>query len=543
MLTILSMSVLVWLFMCWCLFRIQTTIRVRRIRFHRHINGRDASKCTLRVNRIISVGTHLSATKGKIPAVVTVRDQLPYMLQLEDGRNEAVVDYATQATSFQGRYRVLAAGTVNLPGIHLDFMDPQGLFLDSRSIPGKTSLRCLPEFESVSDARPSIKRINSLPQHGIHRLQRAGLGSELLELREYQPGDPPKSIAWKISARRNKLMTRQYESEVPVRINLLIDGSAAVRIGGYGNREIDQINYVAASIVRGAVSAGDLVGLLMCDGHRTARVRPSGGERGFYQSLEALSDFAASQVNAPAAFSTSLVNAAAAVCRRRYPELMNSSINKVPFTWLPVLPWNRSRWQVRVRLAGVLGYLYGLTPTTTTELFYDDAQMAGYAQRLLIEDGWPRIPPVVQITSSPDHASVAKSLAKALAESVARAHDNEVFVVLSSLMDQDDAMASLIAAAKVAMARHHRVVFVSSTPPLRKVSPAADMTPDPETDELEILRQAEALRIKRKARQMQRELRRTGACVTYAGDRRAVSIVLAEAELAGSGRTLTRSSR
>lgn len=43
--------------------------------------------------------------------------------------------------------------------------------------------------------------------------RRAGVGSDLLNVRHYEKGDPPRLIHWKASARLNKLMTRQLAQE------------------------------------------------------------------------------------------------------------------------------------------------------------------------------------------------------------------------------------------------------------------------------------------------------------------------------------------
>ena len=59
----------------------------------------------------------------------------------------------------------------------------------------------------------TAKRHNLLPPPGVHRHRRPGSGGELLDLRDYLPGDPPKTIAWKVSARRDKLITREYERD------------------------------------------------------------------------------------------------------------------------------------------------------------------------------------------------------------------------------------------------------------------------------------------------------------------------------------------
>ena len=46
-------------------------------------------------------------------------------------------------------------------------------------------------------------------------------GDELHQLRPYRPGDPPRSISWKHSARRDTLLVREYEK--PVGVDILLD--------------------------------------------------------------------------------------------------------------------------------------------------------------------------------------------------------------------------------------------------------------------------------------------------------------------------------
>src|SRR5204862_2682314 len=89
----------------------------------------------------------------------------------------------------------------------------------------------LPKLVDAEARQRATKRFNLLPPPGVHRLRRPGSGSELLDLRDYRPGDPPKRIAWKASARKGKLITREFESEVPIRCTLFVEASDAVRLG------------------------------------------------------------------------------------------------------------------------------------------------------------------------------------------------------------------------------------------------------------------------------------------------------------------------
>lgn len=62
-----------------------------------------------------------------------------------------------------------------------------------------------------------------LPESGgdpLHTRAHAS-GDELHQLRPYRAGDPPRSIAWKHSARRDTLLVREYEK--PVGVDVLLD--------------------------------------------------------------------------------------------------------------------------------------------------------------------------------------------------------------------------------------------------------------------------------------------------------------------------------
>src|SRR5438067_517591 len=112
---------------------------------------------------------------------------------------------------------------------------------------------------------PTIKRHNLLPVLGTHRHLRPGSGSELLDLRDYLPGDPPKMIAWKASARRDRLMTKEFESEVPVRCTLFVDVSSSVRIGPPGRNALTRLVEVSAAVAQASAAARDLTGLCLFD--------------------------------------------------------------------------------------------------------------------------------------------------------------------------------------------------------------------------------------------------------------------------------------
>ncbi len=101
--------------------------------------------------------------------------------------------------------------------------------------------------------------------HGLsesgHRsnLRTQGSGIDLLELREYRPGDPVKNIAWKATAKRGQPVVRHFEREQHLEVVVLIDcGLSSRNQCGALNRFHHYVN-VAARFSELASIQGDRI--------------------------------------------------------------------------------------------------------------------------------------------------------------------------------------------------------------------------------------------------------------------------------------------
>ena len=104
-----------------------------------------------------------------------------------------------------------------------------------------------------------------------------GEGSDLRELREHQPGDPFRRIAWKASAKRGLLLVRDFEREERDVIWLVLDASVELWAGPMGRAPLDfAIDEVAALATR-HLARGDRVGLYVFGAGARAIIPPDGG--------------------------------------------------------------------------------------------------------------------------------------------------------------------------------------------------------------------------------------------------------------------------
>src|SRR5207253_2974807 len=186
--------------------------------------------------------------------------------------------------------RPLHPGRVRFEGVRVQVADLHGLFYHVGFVRAEESFRVLPALEDAEGRTAASKRHNLLPPPGINRLPRPGSGSELLDLRDYLPGDPPKTIAWKVSARRDRLITKEYESEVPVRCTLFVDTSNAVRLGPPGKNALARLIDIAAAVAQANAGVRDLTGLCLFDEERASSTRPGRTPRHLAATLNLLTD-------------------------------------------------------------------------------------------------------------------------------------------------------------------------------------------------------------------------------------------------------------
>ncbi|MDQ3646750.1 MAG: DUF58 domain-containing protein, partial [Actinomycetota bacterium] len=66
---------------------------------------------------------------------------------------------------------------------------------------------------------------SSYPAEELHERARTGGGIEYLGVREYRPGDPPRHVHWRSTARAGRLVVREYEEAAASRVVIVIGGA------------------------------------------------------------------------------------------------------------------------------------------------------------------------------------------------------------------------------------------------------------------------------------------------------------------------------
>jgi len=316
-----------------------------------------------------------------IPYLV-VQDRPPSGCERLEGRDEQTQRLSIDdAVAIEYTLRCDVPGEIRFEGVRIQMADVQGLFYYRQFRREPMTYLVLPPLADANGQRRIAKSHNILPPPGLHRLRQFGSGSELHDLRDYRPGDPPKMIAWKASARRDRLIIKEYESDVPVRCTLFVDTSPSVRIGPSRETMLNQVTTIASGIAQAALSDRDHVGLVLFDDKETEILAPSRTSRHLIELLHKLARANSAAPLSPAGDLEALVPLANPLAHELYPELMDRRINRLPWSmfWQPLFDSNKV-WFLLIPLmplAAVVGWALGVMVTFTFDYTDELRLLAG----------------------------------------------------------------------------------------------------------------------------------------------------------------------
>ena len=123
---------------------------------------------------------------------------------------------------------------------------------------------------------------------GLHRSPRRGFAVEFAEHRQYQPGDEPRHIDWKLLARTDRLHVKQFEEDTNLRAMLVVDASASMGWRGASDRltKLDYATRLTAALALVLLRQRDATGLITFDA-AVRDVIPPRARRGHWHLLAA----------------------------------------------------------------------------------------------------------------------------------------------------------------------------------------------------------------------------------------------------------------
>ena len=142
--------------------------------------------------------------------------------------------------------------------------DPFGFYLTEKKL-GPETLSVMPRPERIRGAQLRPRHVGPWP--GVIPSKVLGLGTEFYSMRGYVPGDDPKRINWKASARYNELIVNENEAEKVTDVMIVLDTDVTF-FGPTENELFEQGIQAAASLTRLLLRQGNRVGLVLQGGER-----------------------------------------------------------------------------------------------------------------------------------------------------------------------------------------------------------------------------------------------------------------------------------
>lgn len=229
--------------------------------------------------------------------VIELHQAFPEEFELLSGNNLHVLTLGLRPRSEHFAFRVRAPkrGDYALPALRVKVLHPLG-FATTPSLPQGEPLRLVVEPRPIAariprDLRTRAKR--PFPDGDIARLGVAT--NEFRELREYVPGDPPRRINWKATARRMGTgasevpLVNETEWEGKKSVWIIVDGHPRLSVGTNLEDAREHAADAALSLMEIYLRRGYQVGLALARSGTIAPLRPGTGEAQTCRAREMLS--------------------------------------------------------------------------------------------------------------------------------------------------------------------------------------------------------------------------------------------------------------
>jgi uncharacterized protein (DUF58 family) len=142
-------------------------------------------------------------------------------------------------------------GWFEFPSVALSTRAPFGFFFARRKVPAPTGVLVFPEYRELErldlfDRLPAAQNVFTC----------IGVGGEFVGVREYRPGDSPRHVHWRTTARAGQLIVKEFAAETEPGLTIALDLRASSVVGSGEDTSLELAIKIAATLARYAHTRG-----------------------------------------------------------------------------------------------------------------------------------------------------------------------------------------------------------------------------------------------------------------------------------------------
>jgi uncharacterized protein (DUF58 family) len=172
---------------------------------------------------------------------------------------------AGDSIALAATFRIPVRGSFEFGPAWLKLTGPYDVLEAQQACSGTDGVKVLPEGFSSSEGLRHDERAELLVLDKISRVRQTGVGTEFERLSEYRPGDDPRRIDWKTTARFRRPVVRRFQIERHRDVMVVIDCGRLMGADAGRGSKLDCAVDSALLLCRTALEGGDRCGIALFD--------------------------------------------------------------------------------------------------------------------------------------------------------------------------------------------------------------------------------------------------------------------------------------
>jgi len=251
-----------------------------RVRIERHFGGRFAAGAETEVR--VEIANHLPRDISLI-----IKDEYPPQMKLSSVREARLdIDAQTSAALVYG-LTPPKRGRFEFGLVAVRYLSRWRLVWTQTRVGAPVTVKVYPNMRRAREAELRALGARSFVA-ARRKSQWRGEGRDFESMRDYVRGDEMRHISWTATARRGKLVTRQYQMERDQTILIELDAGRLMTARIENETKLDSAVHAALALMSAAARAGDNAGLLVFGRRVQAYLPPKRGAEHLDAALEAL---------------------------------------------------------------------------------------------------------------------------------------------------------------------------------------------------------------------------------------------------------------